>query len=150
MSFIVYKLECDNYNILPSLSDLSGVSQFKQPSPDLTIYCVFPRLALRHYFLCLRLNGCFSHMPFSAAISHPLFEVITFITIAAKYRSFSIGKFNHLTYWSTKYWCQPHFLVSNKIQSKRQHHFETNKGLIFDYALSCVAYCRLNWTVNVD
>ena len=27
-----------------------------------------------------------------------------------------------------------HFLISNKVQNVRQHNFETNKGLIFDYA----------------
>ena len=26
------------------------------------------------------------------------------------------------------------FLISNKVQNVRQHNFETNKGLIFDYA----------------
>ena len=36
---------------------------------------------------------------------------------------------------STKNWCHPHFLVFNKVSNIRQHNFETNKGLIFDYAL---------------
>lgn len=54
---------------------------------------------------------------------------------AAKFCCYSIVKLNHLTYWSTKnWWCQPHFLVFNKIQNIRKHNFETDKRLIFDYA----------------
>ena len=45
---------------------------------------------------------------------------------------------NHLTYWSTKnWWWQPHFLVFNKIQNTRQHHFETNKRSNFDCSFIC-------------
>ena len=53
--------------------------------------------------------------------------------------AFSIGKLKHLTYWTPTKWCQLDFLVSNMIQNIRQHHFEANKGLIFDYAFSFVA-----------
>ena len=57
----------------------------------------------------------------------------------------------HLTYWSTKnWWWQPHFLVFNKIQNTRQHHFETNKRSNFDYVLLFVAYRRPNWKITVD
>ena len=49
---------------------------------------------------------------------------------------------SHLSYWSPKNWCQLYFFVSNKIQSIRQHYFEINKGLIFDYAILFVAYSR--------
>ena len=64
-----------------------------------------------------------------------------------KFRSFSIGKLYHLTYWSTKNLRQPHLLVSNKIQNIIQHHFEINKGLSFGYAVLFLAYCRPNWKV---
>ena len=30
-----------------------------------------------------------------------------------------------------------HIFVSNKVQNVRQHHFETNKGFIYDSALHC-------------
>ena len=53
---------------------------------------------------------------------------------------FSIGKLNHLTYWSTKNWCQPHFLVSNKTENIRQHHFETNNGV---YCWLCSFVCSI-------
>ena len=35
---------------------------------------------------------------------------------------------------NTSFWYQPHFLVFNKVPNIRQHNFETNKGLVFDYA----------------
>ena len=38
------------------------------------------------------------------------------------------------------FWYQPHFLVFNKVPNIRQHNFETNKGLVFDYALQLTKF----------
>ena len=44
---------------MPRLPDLSGVSQFKQPSPGLTILVCFLPVSTKplFFFLCLRFNG---------------------------------------------------------------------------------------------
>ena len=92
------------------------------------------------FFLCIRLNG----KGLSAAISHSLFEAITFHLVSHKILLFfHSGKLNHLTYWTSTNWCQPHFIVSNKIQNIRQHRFEANKWLIFYYALSRILQVQL-------
>ena len=38
------------------------------------------------------------------------------------------------------FWYQPHFLVFNKVPNIRQHNFETNKELVFDYALQLTKF----------
>ena len=76
-------------------------------------------------------------MPLLAAISRSLFEV-----------NLSPGQPQNIALLPlgsliiSKNWCQPHFLVSNKIQNIKQHHLETKTRLIFDYALLIAAYCR--------
>ena len=92
---------CDIFPYLPSLPDLSGVSQFKQPSPGLTILvCFLPVSTNPLFFLCLRLNGqcvsatCHCQLQSPAHFLKPQ----PFTWSAAKYCSFSIGKLNHLTY----------------------------------------------------
>ena len=67
-------------------------------------------------------------------ISCLIFKAIPFHLVSHRISFFFI--------WSTKNWCQPHFLVSNKIQNIKQHHLETKTRLIFDYALLFAAYCR--------
>ena len=88
-------------------------------------------------------------MPLSSAISHSIFEGISHLVSCKILLFFHPGELNHLTYSNPKNLCQPHFLVSSKIQNIRQHHFEANKGLILYYALSFIAHCRSSWKVNI-
>ena len=89
-------------------------------------------------------------MRLSSAISHSIFEAIIFHLVSCKILLFfHPGELNHLTYSNPKNLCQPHFLVSSKIQNIRQHHFEVNKGLILYYSLSFIAHCRSSWKVNI-
>ena len=55
----VYNIYIYSYNTyLPSLPDLSGVSQFKKSSPGATILvCFLPVSTEPLFFLCLHLNG---------------------------------------------------------------------------------------------
>ena len=79
-------------------------------------------------------------MSVSAATYSSLFEASTFHLVTRKISFFFYWENLNQTHRSSR--------NNNNIQNIRQHHFETNKGLIFDYALLFVAYCRPNWKVQ--
>ena len=85
----------------PSLSNNSQSHHFRVASPILHWVTMF-------YLFMFNWLGWVIHMPLSAAIFHSLFEAITFHLGNQKKLYFSIGKLNHLIYWDTKNWCQPH------------------------------------------
>ena len=91
----------------------------------------------------------FKHMPLPATNSCSLFEALTFHLVSHKIFFVFRWEAQSSNLLKPKK-CQPHFLISNKIQNIRQHHFETNKGLIFDYMLIQNYYCKPTWKVTMD
>ena len=129
---------------------MPGVSQFKQPSPGLTILVCFLPVSTILFMFTFNWAGYVSHMPLSAAISHSFFEAIVFNLVSRKIYLFFQWETQSFNLLKSQKLISANFLVSNKIQNIRQHYFKTNQVLSFDYALSFVAYCGPNWKVSVD